>query len=144
MQVCVSNITVKIQNSSITPGISHVALSFFLIWPCWVFRCSIWDLAPWPVIEPRPPVLGVQSLSHWVTRVVPHVALFFQIYLFMAALGLHCCTLAFSSCGEQGLPSSCGMRASHFWGPRVQGLSVSIACGIFPDQDRNQVPFIGR
>ena len=25
------------------------------------------------------------------------------IYLFMAALGLHCCARAFSSCGEQGL-----------------------------------------
>ena len=25
------------------------------------------------------------------------------IYLFLAALGLHCCTLAFSSCGEWGL-----------------------------------------
>ena len=25
------------------------------------------------------------------------------IYLFMAALGLHCCAWAFSSCGEQGL-----------------------------------------
>ena len=26
-----------------------------------------------------------------------------SIYLFLAALGLHCCTWAFSSCGEQGL-----------------------------------------
>ena len=25
------------------------------------------------------------------------------IYLFLAALGLHCCARAFSSCGEQGL-----------------------------------------
>ena len=25
------------------------------------------------------------------------------IYLFLAALGLHCCAWAFSSCGEQGL-----------------------------------------
>ena len=25
------------------------------------------------------------------------------IYLFLAALGLHCCTRAFSSCGERGL-----------------------------------------
>ena len=24
------------------------------------------------------------------------------MYLFLAALGLHCCTPAFSSCGEQG------------------------------------------
>ena len=25
------------------------------------------------------------------------------IYLFLAALGLHCCSQAFSSCGERGL-----------------------------------------
>ena len=33
------------------------------------------------------------------------VANFFLInlFLFLAALGLHCCTRAFSSCGEQGL-----------------------------------------
>ena len=28
---------------------------------------------------------------------------FFLIYLFLAALGLRCCTRAFSSCGERGL-----------------------------------------
>ena len=35
------------------------------------------------------------------------IYLFFKkinIYLFMAALGFRCCTLAFSSCGERGLP----------------------------------------
>jgi len=29
----------------------------------------MWDLVPG--IEPRPPVLGAQSLSHWTTREVP-------------------------------------------------------------------------
>ena len=29
------------------------------------------DLVPWPGIEPRPPALGVQSLSHWTIRQVP-------------------------------------------------------------------------
>ena len=28
---------------------------------------------------------------------------FFPIYLFLAALGFHCCAQASSSCGEQGL-----------------------------------------
>ena len=27
----------------------------------------MWDLAPWPGMEPGPPALGVQSLSHWTT-----------------------------------------------------------------------------
>ena len=31
------------------------------------------------------------------------VKFFFKIYLFLAALGLHCSVRAFSSCGEQGL-----------------------------------------
>ena len=31
------------------------------------------------------------------------IYLFIYVYLFLAALGLRCCTWAFSSCGEQGL-----------------------------------------
>ena len=33
-----------------------------------IFSCSMWDLVPWPGIEPRPPVLGVRRLSHRTTR----------------------------------------------------------------------------
>ena len=29
------------------------------------------DLVPQPGIEPRPPVLGAWSLTHWTTREVP-------------------------------------------------------------------------
>ena len=32
--------------------------------------CGMWDLVPWPGIEPRPPSFGVWSLSHWTTREV--------------------------------------------------------------------------
>ena len=35
--------------------------------------CGVWDLISWPGAEPRPPSLGVQSLSHWTTREVPSV-----------------------------------------------------------------------
>ena len=41
-----------------------------------IFICSIWTLtrsmwdSPWPGIEPQPPALGVQSLSHRTTREV--------------------------------------------------------------------------
>ena len=31
------------------------------------------------------------------------INLFILFYLFLAALGLHCCTRVFSSCGERGL-----------------------------------------
>ena len=39
-----------------------------------IFDCSrflswgVWDLVPWPGIKPRPPALGVQSLTHWTNR----------------------------------------------------------------------------
>ena len=31
----------------------------------------MWDLVPWPGIEPRSPALGAQCLIHWTTREVP-------------------------------------------------------------------------
>ena len=36
--------------------------------------CSMWDLVPWPGMEPKLPALGVQSLSHWTIREVPSTA----------------------------------------------------------------------
>ena len=35
--------------------------------------CGTWDLVPWPRIELRPPALGAQNLSHWITRETPKV-----------------------------------------------------------------------
>ena len=58
------------------------------------------------------------------------------IYLFLAALGLRCCTWAFSSCGERGLlfvaagslliavASRCGAQSLGAW------VSVVVACGL--------------
>ena len=34
------------------------------------FTCGMWNLVPWPGIEPGSPALGVQSLGHWTTREV--------------------------------------------------------------------------
>ena len=39
---------------------------------CELLDPSMWDLVSCPRIEPGPPALGVQSLSHWATREVPH------------------------------------------------------------------------
>ena len=33
----------------------------------------MWDLVPWPGIEPRAPALGAQSPSHWTTKEVPEI-----------------------------------------------------------------------
>ena len=55
------------------------------IWPCrvlveahgiffkisydiWILCCGMWDLVPWPGMEPGPPALGVWSLSLWTPR----------------------------------------------------------------------------
>ena len=39
--------------------------------------CSMWDLVPWPGIEPGPPALEARILSHWTTREVPKFGFFF-------------------------------------------------------------------
>ena len=36
-----------------------------------LFSCGMWDLVPWPGIEPGPPALGMWSLNHWTIRKVP-------------------------------------------------------------------------
>ena len=57
-------------------------------------------------------------LHHWGWRLlwVFHVRVFWVFlsftYVFLAVLGLWCCTWAFSSCGQQGLLSGCGVWAS--------------------------------
>ena len=33
--------------------------------------CNMWDLVPWPGMEPRPATMGALSLSHRITREVP-------------------------------------------------------------------------
>ena len=91
------------------------------------------------------------------------------IVIILAALGLHCCERAFSSCGERGLLfvavpgfslrwllllrstgyrhtgfSNCGTWAQQLWlaGSVVvaHGLSCSMACGIFLDKGSNPCP----
>ena len=82
----------------------------------------------------------------------------FFIYFGCTALGLHCCTWAFSSCDEQGLLSSCSVHALHCGGFYcsehglssigsvfvVHGLSCPVACAVFPHQVSNPVPCISR
>ena len=33
--------------------------------------CCMWELVPWPWIEPVSPALGARSLNHWTSREVP-------------------------------------------------------------------------
>ena len=72
----------------------YIFVNIYLLWLQWVsvaalgiFSCGrptlswgMWDLALCLGSEPRPPVLGVWSLSHWTSREVPHVM---SIYLYL-------------------------------------------------------------
>ena len=60
------------------------------------------------------------------------------IYLFLAILGLCCCSWAFSSC-EWGLLSGCGVQAPGERAQRLEhvGLVAPEAGGISPDQGSN-------
>ena len=51
-------------------------------------------------------------------------------YLFLATPGLHCCTQAFSSCGQQGLLSSCREWASHCGGVSRCGTWTQVLCSM--------------
>ena len=63
--------------------VSHCG--FFFIYICYLFiwlhqdlSCGMWDLVPWPGIEPGLPALGASSLSHWTNREVSHCS--FDLY----------------------------------------------------------------
>ena len=45
--------------------------------PAGSFSCSMWDLVPWPGIEPGFPALTARNLSHWTTREVPTMYLLY-------------------------------------------------------------------
>ena len=50
--------------------------------------CSMWDLAPWPGIKPRPPASTAPSLSHWTTTEVPERNLDSTKLLFRSVKGV--------------------------------------------------------
>ena len=44
----------------------------------------------------------------------------FFLFIYLVALGLHCCTQAFSSCGKRGLLCRWSVQASHCGGAFVE------------------------
>ena len=78
----------------------------------------------------------------------PDFSLFFVVilYFFLAALSLHWCTRAFSSCSEWRLLSSCSTWTLGRAGSIVvdHWLSCAEACGISPTRNGTCMPCIGR
>ena len=43
----------------------HLPFWYLFICLLWVCSCSMWELVPWPGVEPGSPLYWEQSLSHW-------------------------------------------------------------------------------
>ena len=73
-------------------------------------------------------MLGILHLDVQVVTTSPHLPCFFLYSL--TGLGLRCCTWAFSSCGEQGLLSSCDAQASYCFSSAERWLLLlqSLGC----------------
>ena len=95
---------------------------------------------------------GVEGVPSEVCNQAWSLTFFFNIiytlFFFSAALSLHCCEWAFSSCRGRGLISSCAEWASLVAEHRPQCVgSVVVAhtvCAIFPEQGSNHVCCTGR
>ena len=111
-------------------------------WDCWMSSSIQWT---WIWANSRR-WWGTRKIcilqSMWSCRVRYNLATEFNffiilVYLLLIALGLHCCTWAFSSCREQELTSSSSAQASHWNGFYCYGaqaleasVSVSAACRV--------------
>ena len=65
----------------------------------------MWDLVPRPGIEPGPPALGAQSLSHWTTKEVPQ-------HFFLVK---PCCQTLIT-----------GFHVCYLWGPKTRDLEDTL------------------
>ena len=111
--------------------------------------CYVWDLVPWPGMEPRPPAFGARSLSPWTSREVP-TCWFFSTNVVLA--WGHLCGSADGYFGIVSLGLEVGQRAGPqgSWDQgqfrpkagtarRVQKLLVTCLCAEpEPDQDLGQ------
>ena len=69
------------------------------------------------------------------TEVAQEIIFIFIYFLFLAVLGLCCCTQAFSSCSKPGLLSRCSLPASHCrgfscWGAWARGAPASVVAAM--------------
>ena len=95
------------------------------------FSSGMWDLVPWPGIEPGPPAWGVQSLSPWTIREVPKAP---EFYVSLS------CAQSLQSCLTLCNPMDCSSPGSSIHGISWQecwsGLHALLQ-GIFLSQGLN-------
>ena len=79
---------------------------------CGIFSCSMWDLTPWRVIEPRLLALGVGSLSYWTTR-KSLIFLFFNLLLFPSfpLFSIHMASFLYADSSQIYTSSPCEPQA---------------------------------
>ena len=116
-----------------------ILLLFYVFWFFGCEACGI--LAPWPRIKPTPPALeGKVSTTGPPGKSPKYDVLsknfFYLFILFLAVLGLRCCTRAFLWLRRVGATLRCGAQSSHCSGfycgaqaLRAQA-SVVAACGL--------------
>ena len=108
-------------------------------WSTWTLSCSMWDVVPWPGIEPRPPALGVQSLSRWTTRKVLYFL--FQCPCLLTSIFDHLCAVPASIVfSPLSITFSCLFMSYDFflvfWTLCVKGPSGLRQCPLFPGRVR--------
>ena len=87
----------------------------------WTLSCGMWDLVPWPRIEPGPPALGAWCLGHWSPQKSPYLFLYLcrslenQEHMPIPPVPIHCrvhsCFLPF----HETLFSNSEKHGSCYW-----------------------------
>ena len=123
----------------------------------WTLSCGMWDLVPWPGIEPRsPPHWDCKIISAWTTREVPVLAQFSSVAQLCLTLcdSMDCSTpgfpvrhqllelaqshvhqvsdvIPFFSC-LQSFPASESFQMSQFFTSGDQSIGVSASTSVLP------------
>ena len=69
-RVCILHYLLSLSHFHMCVHIIYCQVMTFIYLAVLSLSCSMWDLVPWPGIEPGAPALRVWSLSHWTTREV--------------------------------------------------------------------------
>ena len=79
-----------------------------------ILSCGMWDLVPWPGIEPRLPALEALSLNHWTTREVPSLEFRVLLLLLLSRFSrVQLCATPYTAAHQA--PPSLGFSGQEHW-----------------------------